>query len=159
MPQQVDHARSSRLGEQLGQALAYALQRAQRTEQREQHLRAHASGQPSAVCMPPADSRSASRYIHAQQFDPGMQEDLDLRRKRLRYRSLHRGTKELDLILGGFATRHLDALHEGQLAQYEAIIESDEHRLYRWLCGAEMVPPEIDGPVMRQLLDFKLWQR
>ncbi|MBM3489901.1 MAG: succinate dehydrogenase assembly factor 2 [Alphaproteobacteria bacterium] len=88
-----------------------------------------------------------------------MPEDTNLRRKRLRYRSLHRGTKELDLILGGFAARHLDGFDAGQLACYEAIIESDEHRLYRWLTRAEAVPPEIDGPVMRQLLAFKPWQR
>jgi antitoxin CptB len=87
-----------------------------------------------------------------------MQDDTDLRRKRLRYRSLHRGTKELDLILGGFAERHLATFGARELAHYEAIIEADEHRLYRWLTGAEPVPPEFDGPVMRQLLAFKVWQ-
>lgn len=87
-----------------------------------------------------------------------MQDDNDLRRKRLRYRSLHRGTKELDLILGGFAESHLASFNAAELAQYEAIIESDEHQLYRWLTGAEPVPPVLDGPVMRQLLAFKVWR-
>ncbi len=34
-------------------------------------------------------------------------EILHRRRERLRYRSHHRGTKEMDLLLGSFADRHI----------------------------------------------------
>ena len=85
-----------------------------------------------------------------------MPEDVATRRKRLRYRSLHRGTKELDLILGGFATRRLDDLSGEQLDRYEAIIESEEQLIYAWIAGREPIPEEHDNDVMRLLLAFRL---
>ena len=47
----------------------------------------------------------------ALQKDAG--EDIAIRRRRLRYRAWHRGTKEMDLVLGPFADAHL----EGELAR------------------------------------------
>src|SRR5438874_2155068 len=49
-----------------------------------------------------------------------MTETLDTRRKRLLFRSWHRGTKEADLLLGSFAERHLASFTEAQLETYEA---------------------------------------
>jgi len=85
-----------------------------------------------------------------------MAEDEDTRRKRLRYRSWHRGTKELDLLLGSFAERHLGALTGTQLDQYEAILETNEHEIYAWLSRQAPVPAEHDNAVMAAILDFKL---
>ncbi|MBC8239250.1 MAG: succinate dehydrogenase assembly factor 2 [Alphaproteobacteria bacterium] len=85
-----------------------------------------------------------------------MQEDLEIRRKRLRYHSWHRGTKELDLVLGQFAERHLPAMSEAEMALYEAILDENEHDIYAWLAGRETVPPEHDHHIMRMILDFKL---
>ncbi len=53
-------------------------------------------------------------------------ESLSIWRKRLRYRSWHRGTKELDLLLGSFADRHLDTFDQGQLARLEILLEVPE---------------------------------
>lgn len=81
-----------------------------------------------------------------------MVETQDIRRKRLRYRSWHRGTKELDLLIGGFAQQHIDGFDTTELDQFEAILESDEHDIYAWLTGKVAVPPAFDNDVMRQLL-------
>ncbi len=83
-----------------------------------------------------------------------MQEELEMRRRRLRYRARHRGTKELDLFVGNFAERHLHAFDGGQIERFEAILEQDEHDIYRWLTGQEPVPPEHDNDVMALLLNF-----
>jgi antitoxin CptB len=83
-----------------------------------------------------------------------MDDDLEIRRKRLLYRSWHRGTKELDLFIGSFADAHLAAFDAGQLARYETILERDENDIYGWLVGREAVPAEIDNDVMAMLLDF-----
>ncbi len=85
-----------------------------------------------------------------------MQEDLAIRRKRLLYRSWHRGTKELDLVIGGFAKRHLDAMSEDEIELFEAIIEENEVDLYNWLTGKAAVPTRLDNAVMRRLLSFRL---
>src|SRR5689334_16095654 len=49
-----------------------------------------------------------------------MTEPMDIRRKRLLFRSWHRGTKEADLLLGSFAERHLAAFTPEQVDRYEA---------------------------------------
>ena len=85
-----------------------------------------------------------------------MQEDLETRRKRLHYHSWHRGTKELDLVLGQFAERHLPAMNETEMTLYEAILDENEHDIYAWLAGREAVPAEHDNHIMRMILDFKL---
>lgn len=83
-----------------------------------------------------------------------MQDEVETRRKRLRYRSWHRGTKELDLLLGSFAERHLDRLSPDQLDRYEAILEADEHDIYAWIAGRRAVPPAHDNDVMAMILAF-----
>ena len=83
-----------------------------------------------------------------------MTEDLELRRRRLKYRSKHRGTKELDLLLGVFAERQLDVMSERELDLYEAILDADEVEIYGWLVGREAPPPAYDNDVMRRLLAF-----
>ena len=85
-----------------------------------------------------------------------MHEDLEIRRKRLRYHSWHRGTKELDLVLGQFAERHLPHMDAGELALYEAILNENEHDIYAWLARREAVPPEHDNHIMKMILDFKI---
>jgi antitoxin CptB len=84
-----------------------------------------------------------------------MSEDYERRVKRLRYRSMHRGTKELDLLLGAFAARHLEAMNATEIEQFEAILEADEHDIYLWLTGKTPVPPEHDNAVMARIISFE----
>ena len=69
-------------------------------------------------------------------------ETREIRIKRLIYRSRYTGTKETDLLLGSFATRHLDTLDETLLADYEALIENSDPDLYMWISGRKPVPVE-----------------
>ena len=85
-----------------------------------------------------------------------MLEDLEIRRKRLRYHSWHRGTKELDLVLGQFAERHLAAMDAAEMILYEAILDENEHDIYAWLAGREAVPVEHDHHIMKMILNFKI---
>ena len=80
------------------------------------------------------------------------------RRKRLLYRSIHTGMKETDILLGGFARRHLPTFGNRQLELYERILEAGDPRIYAWLSGAESVPPGYDNDVMKLLLKFELHQ-
>jgi antitoxin CptB len=73
-------------------------------------------------------------------------------RKRLRFRSWHRGTREMDLILGRFADRHLDAMTRGQLDRYERLLENNDPDIYEWLIGRS-TPPETIGADLWRLLE------
>ena len=81
-------------------------------------------------------------------------ENLENRRKRLRFRSWHRGTKENDLLMGRFADAHLDGFDAEQLDLYEAILELPDPDLMGWISGREPLPAEADSPVMQLLLNF-----
>ena len=72
-----------------------------------------------------------------------MSAKLEQRRKRLAFRAWHRGMKELDLLIGGFADRHLAELSPAQLGRFEALLDVPEPLMYRWLMGQE--PPPADS--------------
>ena len=80
-----------------------------------------------------------------------MSEDQTTRRKRLLFRSWHRGTREADLLLGPFADAHLGAMNPGQLDRYEALLGESDATLYDWISGRATPPPERDSDVLRLL--------
>lgn len=87
--------------------------------------------------------------------DAAAGEPLEVRRKRLRFRSWHRGTREMDLLVGSFADRHLQGFDTAQLDRYEALLLEPDPDLYNWMIGAAEPPPELDHDVMKLIRDFK----
>ncbi len=87
-----------------------------------------------------------------------MAEDLEVRRKRLRYHSWHRGTKELDLVLGQFGEKYLPTMSENDIDLFEAIINENEHDIYAWLAGRKPVPAQHENHIMNMILNFKINQ-
>lgn len=86
----------------------------------------------------------------------GTDDDLETRRKRLAYRSCHRGTKEMDILLGGFAGRYLGGFTAAQLDRYESLLQNSDPDLYGWITGQERIPEAQDHDVMRLLKDFRI---
>jgi len=78
----------------------------------------------------------------------------EIRRKRLLFRSWHRGTRESDLILGRFADAHLAGFDEHRLDRYEALLDCADADIFDWVSGRAAPPPEHDNDVTRLLLDF-----
>lgn len=73
---------------------------------------------------------------------------LDVLRRRLKFRSWHRGTREADLLLGTFADAFLDAFSADQLARFDRLLGSSDPDLYNWMTGREPVPQDHDNDVM-----------
>jgi antitoxin CptB len=67
---------------------------------------------------------------------------LDDRRKRLLFRCWHRGTREMDLILGRFADAEIADLADVELGQLEHLIELPDPDLYAALTGDAVLAPE-----------------
>lgn len=87
---------------------------------------------------------------------PGlMTEAMDIRRKRLLFRSWHRGTKEADLLLGSFAEQHLLGFTPEQVDRYEALLAAEDGDLLDWIAGRAAPPAERESDVLRLLLAFK----
>ena len=72
-----------------------------------------------------------------------MNETRDIRLKRLRLRAWHRGIKEMDLILGGWADRNLADADDATLDAFEAVMAEADHDLYQWVSGQADAPAEL----------------
>lgn len=73
------------------------------------------------------------------------------RRRRLLYRATHRGTYENDLMIGGFAHRHIATMDDATLDAFEAAMEHPDVELADWLTGRRPIPPEADSPMLRAI--------
>jgi antitoxin CptB len=76
---------------------------------------------------------------------------LDDRRKRLLFRCWHRGTREMDLILGRFADAEIADLSDSELAELERLIEAPDPDLYAALTGDRRPPAEYAGPLFARI--------
>jgi len=68
------------------------------------------------------------------------------------FRCWHRGMKEMDLLLGGFAKQHIDSLSEAELAELEHLLTANDQDLYAWMTGRKPLPPEWDGALYRRII-------
>lgn len=75
-----------------------------------------------------------------------------IRLRRLALRSMRRGTREMDLILGPFGREALPDLADAELDLFEALLEENDHDLYAWIAGRPAAAQS--GPeALRPLLD------
>ena len=74
--------------------------------------------------------------------------------RKLTYRSWHRGTKELDMILGNFAESNLHNLNETELNEYLAILDEEDPDLYQWLVNNQNPNKNIDMNIINKIRDF-----
>ena len=71
-------------------------------------------------------------------------EDIAIRRKRLRYRAWHRGTKEMDLVLGPFCDANIDGYGVAELDRLEAFMNEEDPPLLKWVMRQEEPPDHVD---------------
>jgi len=82
-------------------------------------------------------------------------ESVEARRKRLLWRASHRGTREMDLLLGGFARNHVERLSETELDELETIVGLPDHELMGWLLGGIPVPQRQATATLKALLTYR----
>jgi antitoxin CptB len=81
-------------------------------------------------------------------------EGLDPRRRKLLFRSWHRGMREMDLIMGRFADSAIETLNEADLAAFERLIDVPDRELLAWITGERPVPAAHDTALFNRLRDF-----
>lgn len=81
---------------------------------------------------------------------------LDFRRRRAKFRAWHRGTREADLMIGGFSDRYVETWGDDELKWFEALLEENDVEVMAWAIGTEAAPPRYEGPQLTALrkLDF-----
>lgn len=82
-------------------------------------------------------------------------EGLDARRRKLLFRSWHRGLREIDLILGSFADAEIHSLTEAELDQYERLLDVPDPEMLLWVTGTRSVPETAYTEILEKVLAFR----
>jgi len=83
--------------------------------------------------------------------EPRHDEPRETRVRRLKLRSIRRGIKEMDLILGGFADVGLAQLSDADLALYDEMLSESDHDMYAWASG-QVAAPDRFAPLMAHIM-------
>ena len=79
-------------------------------------------------------------------------ETIEIKKKRLLFRSTHRGTREMDILLGGFFKSNMSDLNKDQLNEFEGLIEIPDDDLYNWAMGRMEIPKEMNTQLLRNFV-------
>lgn len=83
-----------------------------------------------------------------------MSADLDLRRKRAAYRAAHRGTKEMDLLLGRYAEARLPDMSETELGIFERLLTEPDPTVQQWIMDRHAIPDDRYAELIARLKAF-----
>jgi antitoxin CptB len=91
---------------------------------------------------------------HEDDYIAPMLSDADL--KRLHWRAHHRGTKEADLLIGGFFDAHHASWSADDRALFEEMLEEQDVDIMAWAHGTADAPERFEGPMIAALkrLDY-----
>lgn len=81
-------------------------------------------------------------------------EDLNIIRKRLIYRACHRGTREMDMILGPFAAQFLPKCDAAALARFTLVLEEADSEFMSWITGQSEIPADADREMIAEIVQF-----
>ena len=79
-------------------------------------------------------------------------DEISMRRKKIRYRAWHRGTREMDLVLGPFADAHVQTLSLPDLDRFEALLDEEDPHLLKWVLEQEAPPPSVDDDFLGRII-------
>lgn len=86
--------------------------------------------------------------------------DLDIRRKRLVYRSKQRGWLEVDLLLGTWASENVPTLTEDELDQFEAFVNQETIDIYNIITLRLDIPDDLKTPDKNSVVErIQEWAR
>lgn len=83
-----------------------------------------------------------------------MNDVLETRRRRALYRACHRGTKEMDWLIGRFAEAHLPAMSEPELVRFERLLAAPDPELHCWILDPAMLPEDEHRPLIEAMRAF-----
>ena len=82
----------------------------------------------------------------------------EILKKQIIYRSAHRGSKEMDILLGNFVKGHIDDFSDDDLKNLEQILFIEDEILYRWYFDKKDSDVIPNNKVSKMLKDFRLYK-
>ena len=80
----------------------------------------------------------------------------EILRKQIIYRSMHRGTKEMDLILGNFVKKYINEFNDAELNDLEKLLFIEDEIIYKWYFEKNSDNTIPKTKVSTMLKNFKL---
>ena len=81
-----------------------------------------------------------------------MSDKIDLRRRRIHFRAWHRGTREADMLIGGFSDRFLAEWTDAELDWFEDLLTEQDVDIIAWAFGRGEPPARFAGPLLDELM-------
>ena len=80
----------------------------------------------------------------------------EILKKKIIYISTHRGSKEMDILLGNFVKNHIDSLNDKELYNLLEILLIEDEVLHRWYFVGDNNKDVPDNKISAMLKQFKL---
>jgi len=77
-------------------------------------------------------------------------------KKQIIYRSTHRGTKEMDLLLGNFVKKYINEFNDADLKDLEKLLLIEDELIYKWYFKKKLNTVIQKTKVSTMLKKFKL---
>ena len=81
--------------------------------------------------------------------------NFDLLKKKILYRSGHRGTKEMDLLLSNFVKKYINDFSIVELKQMDELLNFDDDSLFKWYLNKKVEIKIPNNKVSKLLKNFK----
>ncbi|MFK8034417.1 MAG: succinate dehydrogenase assembly factor 2 [Hyphomicrobiales bacterium] len=76
--------------------------------------------------------------------------NLSSRKRQAIFRATHRGTREMDILLGGFVEREIHSFSDAEMENLYQLLEAPDWDIYKWVTGTLPVPENYDTPLFRR---------
>tara|TARA_B100001123_G_C14833905_1_gene837300 strand:- start:59 stop:313 length:255 start_codon:yes stop_codon:yes gene_type:complete len=80
----------------------------------------------------------------------------EILKKQIIYRSMHRGTKEMDLLLGNFVKKYINLLNEIELKDLEKLLLIEDEVISKWYFNKNQNNIIPENKVSSLLKNFKI---
>ena len=79
--------------------------------------------------------------------------DLETYKKKIIFKASHRGSKEMDILLGNFIKKYIELFNENELGLFNTILECDDDDIYQWIIGKKEIPNQYSNRVFSLLIN------
>ena len=79
--------------------------------------------------------------------------DLETYKKKIIFKASHRGSKEMDILLGNFIKKYIELFNENELGLFNDILECDDDDIYQWIIGKKEIPNHYSNRVFSLLIN------
>ena len=80
----------------------------------------------------------------------------EILKKQIIYRATHRGTKEMDILLGNFVKKYMEEFNDNELQDLEKLLFIEDEIIYNWYFKKNFNNNISNTKVSLMLKNFKL---